>query len=81
MLKPGQNELVFSVTTQYQGTSTCTAYVYLWNWDDRLIISDVDGTITRYENVVRRSGVNNTTEFMLFFSKYIFRYIVFCVLE
>ena len=47
LLKPGQNELVFSVTTQYQGTSTCTAYVYLWNWDDRLIIPDVDGTITR----------------------------------
>jgi len=37
----------FSVTTQYQGTSRCTAYIYLWKWDDKVIISDIDGTITR----------------------------------
>ncbi|KAK2165793.1 hypothetical protein LSH36_45g07002 [Paralvinella palmiformis] len=46
-LEPGANEVSFSVTTQYQGTSRCTAYIYLWKWDDKVIISDIDGTITR----------------------------------
>lgn len=40
--------MVFSVTTQYQGTCRCEAAIYLWNWDDRIIISDIDGTITKY---------------------------------
>lgn len=46
-LNDGANEIVFSVTTQYQGTSRCTCFLYLWNWDDRIIVSDIDGTITR----------------------------------
>lgn len=43
----GENKVVFSVTTQYQGTCRCEASIYLWNWDDRVIISDIDGTITK----------------------------------
>ncbi|KAF7652334.1 hypothetical protein LDENG_00098310 [Lucifuga dentata] len=43
----GANKVVFSVTTQYQGTCRCEAAIYLWNWDDRVIISDIDGTITK----------------------------------
>ncbi|XP_067359462.1 phosphatidate phosphatase LPIN2-like isoform X1 [Channa argus] len=43
----GANKVVFSVTTQYQGTCRCEAAIYLWNWEDRVIISDIDGTITR----------------------------------
>ncbi|KAG7271820.1 hypothetical protein CRUP_017897 [Coryphaenoides rupestris] len=31
----------------YQGTCRCEAAIYLWNWDDRVIISDIDGTITK----------------------------------
>ncbi|MBN3308590.1 LPIN3 phosphatase, partial [Amia calva] len=46
-LREGANEIVFSVTTQYQGTCRCEAAIYLWNWDDRVIISDIDGTITK----------------------------------
>ncbi|KAJ6661086.1 hypothetical protein lerEdw1_016887 [Lerista edwardsae] len=46
-LKDGPNEVVFSVTTQYQGTCRCEATIYLWNWDDKVVISDIDGTITR----------------------------------
>ncbi|KAK2862370.1 hypothetical protein Q5P01_001903 [Channa striata] len=46
-LREGPNNVVFSVTTQYQGTCRCEAAIYLWNWDDRIIISDIDGTITR----------------------------------
>ncbi|XP_061487469.1 phosphatidate phosphatase LPIN3 isoform X3 [Rhineura floridana] len=46
-LRDGSNEVVFSVTTQYQGTCRCEANIYLWNWDDKVVISDIDGTITR----------------------------------
>lgn len=46
-LKNGPNDVVFSVTTQYQGTCRCEGTIYLWNWDDKVVISDIDGTITR----------------------------------
>ncbi|XP_042561389.1 zgc:123305 isoform X2 [Clupea harengus] len=46
-LREGANKVVFSVTTQYQGTCRCEAAIYLWHWDDRVIISDIDGTITK----------------------------------
>uniref|UniRef100_A0A8B9RLU5 phosphatidate phosphatase n=1 Tax=Astyanax mexicanus TaxID=7994 RepID=A0A8B9RLU5_ASTMX len=46
-LRDGANKIVFSVTTQYQGTCRCEAAIYLWNWDDKIIISDIDGTITK----------------------------------
>ncbi|KAL0977817.1 hypothetical protein UPYG_G00161630 [Umbra pygmaea] len=46
-LREGVNNVVFSVTTQYQGTCRCEAAIYLWNWDDRVVISDIDGTITK----------------------------------
>ncbi|XP_078275040.1 phosphatidate phosphatase LPIN2-like isoform X2 [Rhinoraja longicauda] len=46
-LKDGPNNAVFSVTTQYQGTCRCEGTIYLWNWNDKIIISDIDGTITK----------------------------------
>ena len=46
-LREGANIATFSVTTQYQGTAKCDAHIFLWNWYDKLIISDIDGTITR----------------------------------
>ncbi|KAL2090591.1 hypothetical protein ACEWY4_012854 [Coilia grayii] len=46
-LREGANKVMFSVTTQYQGTCRCEAAIYLWNWDDRVVISDIDGTITK----------------------------------
>ncbi|XP_063104421.1 phosphatidate phosphatase LPIN3 isoform X2 [Cavia porcellus] len=46
-LHEGANDVVFSVTTQYQGTCRCKATIYLWKWDDKVIISDIDGTITK----------------------------------
>ncbi|XP_052390438.1 phosphatidate phosphatase LPIN1-like isoform X1 [Carassius gibelio] len=50
-LKDGPNDVVFSVTTQYQGTCRCEGIIYLWNWDDKIIISDIDGTITRSDKL------------------------------
>uniref|UniRef100_T1JA68 phosphatidate phosphatase n=1 Tax=Strigamia maritima TaxID=126957 RepID=T1JA68_STRMM len=46
-LHPGRNEVVFSVTTAYQGTTRCKCHIYLWNFDDKIVISDIDGTITK----------------------------------
>lgn len=50
-LKEGPNDVTFSITTQYQGTCRCEGTIYLWNWDDKVIISDIDGTITKYVQV------------------------------
>ncbi|NXV68970.1 LPIN3 phosphatase, partial [Molothrus ater] len=46
-LQDGPNEVAFSVTTQYQGTCRCEATIYLWNWNEKVVISDIDGTITK----------------------------------
>ncbi|XP_029934997.1 phosphatidate phosphatase LPIN2 isoform X2 [Myripristis murdjan] len=46
-LREGPNDVTFSITTQYQGTCRCVGTIYLWNWDDKVIISDIDGTITK----------------------------------
>uniref|UniRef100_A0A8C5A4U3 phosphatidate phosphatase n=1 Tax=Gadus morhua TaxID=8049 RepID=A0A8C5A4U3_GADMO len=46
-LREGPNDVTFSITTQYQGTCRCQGTIYLWNWDDNVIISDIDGTITK----------------------------------
>lgn len=46
-LKPGQNQVTYSVTTQFQGTKRCTSHIYLWKYNDKIIVSDIDGTITK----------------------------------
>ncbi|XP_045034148.1 phosphatidate phosphatase LPIN3 isoform X2 [Daphnia magna] len=46
-LREGPNEAVFSVTTAYQGTTRCKCHIYLWRYDDKVVISDIDGTITK----------------------------------
>lgn len=46
-LMDGANEVVFSVTTAYQGTKRCKCHIYKWKWDDKIVISDIDGTITK----------------------------------
>ncbi|XP_066142895.1 phosphatidate phosphatase LPIN3 [Euwallacea fornicatus] len=46
-LRDGMNEVEFSVTTAYQGTTRCQCNLYKWKWDDKIVISDIDGTITK----------------------------------
>lgn len=41
-LKPGANTMSFSVNK-----ATCTASMYLWNGNTPIVISDIDGTITK----------------------------------
>ncbi|VDL96558.1 unnamed protein product [Schistocephalus solidus] len=46
-LKPGVNSAEFRIVTKFQGTYSCSANIYLWRSDDQIVVSDVDGTITR----------------------------------
>ncbi|CAD5226071.1 unnamed protein product [Bursaphelenchus okinawaensis] len=46
-LEYGSNEARFSITTKFQGTAWCSCHIYLLKWSERLVISDIDGTITR----------------------------------
>ncbi|ROT61674.1 Lipin-3 [Penaeus vannamei] len=46
-LREGSNEALFSVTTAYQGTTRCKCHIFLWNHDDKIVVSDIDGTITK----------------------------------
>jgi len=46
-LKSGKNEMELSVTTALQGTTRCRCNIYLWHHQDKIVISDIDGTITK----------------------------------
>ncbi|XP_062087876.1 phosphatidate phosphatase PAH1 isoform X2 [Humulus lupulus] len=46
-LKEGQNIVTFSFSTRVLGTQQVDAHIYLWKWNARIVISDVDGTITK----------------------------------
>ncbi|KAG8446178.1 hypothetical protein GDO86_013870 [Hymenochirus boettgeri] len=46
-LHSGANDVVFSVCTKFQGTCRSRAQIFLWDCKDRVIISDIDGTVTK----------------------------------
>ncbi|EOA29859.1 hypothetical protein CARUB_v10012953mg [Capsella rubella] len=46
-LKDGQNIITFSFSTRVLGTQQVDAHIYRWRWDTKIVISDVDGTITK----------------------------------
>jgi phosphatidate phosphatase LPIN len=46
-LKEGRNEINFVCRSRLSGTQQLKAEVYLWKSDSKIIISDVDGTITK----------------------------------
>ena len=46
-LQDGRNDIQFVVTSRIQGTQEVSANIYLWNHDAKIVVSDVDGTITR----------------------------------
>ncbi|KAJ4831228.1 hypothetical protein Tsubulata_005518 [Turnera subulata] len=46
-LKDGQNNITFSFSTRVLGTQQVDCHIYLWKWNARIVISDVDGTITK----------------------------------
>lgn len=46
-LKEGQNMITFTFLTSLWGKQQVDARIYLWKWNTRIVISDVDGTITK----------------------------------
>ncbi|KAF3338057.1 phosphatidate phosphatase PAH2-like isoform X1 [Carex littledalei] len=46
-LKEGRNVVTFTFSTAMLGKQQVDARIFLWKWNDRVVISDVDGTITR----------------------------------
>lgn len=47
-LQPGANVITFSVTSTLQGTREVTARIFLWDTNAKIVVSDIDGTITKY---------------------------------
>ncbi|KAI9223932.1 Lipin/Ned1/Smp2-domain-containing protein [Blastocladiella britannica] len=46
-LKPGANYVTFTVKSSLQGSATCHSRIFLWSSNERVVISDIDGTITK----------------------------------
>ncbi|KAL3029305.1 hypothetical protein AAZX31_03G156200 [Glycine max] len=46
-LKDGQNLVNFNFSSRVLGKQQVDAHIYLWKWNARIVISDVDGTITK----------------------------------
>ncbi|ESK95125.1 nuclear elongation and deformation protein 1 [Moniliophthora roreri MCA 2997] len=48
-LKPGPNTITFSLSTT--GVVACTARIFVWDSTDLVVISDIDGTITKSDGL------------------------------
>lgn len=46
-LEHGMNEARFSISTKFQGTAWCACHIYLLKYNEKIVISDIDGTITK----------------------------------
>ncbi|CAN4109646.1 unnamed protein product [Withania somnifera] len=46
-LKEGQNMVTFIFSTRVLGEQKVESHIYLWKWNAKIVISDVDGTITK----------------------------------
>ncbi|WFD41456.1 phosphatidate phosphatase [Malassezia psittaci] len=46
-LRKGANTITFSVTSSFSGVATCRARVFLWDRTHPVVVSDIDGTITK----------------------------------
>ncbi|TIB92367.1 LNS2-domain-containing protein [Wallemia mellicola] len=46
-LKKGVNNITFSVNSSYSGVAVATARIFYWGSTDQVVISDIDGTITK----------------------------------
>ena len=46
-LKPGLNTVTYSYKSRVFGTQTLVCNLYLWDSEDKVVVSDIDGTITK----------------------------------
>ena len=54
-LKLGENKVEFSVTTAWQGTTRIVSHIFLFDHKTKFVISDIDGTITRFVHLSNSS--------------------------
>ena len=47
LLHHGENRIDFTVSSLLQGPKTIVSYLYLWPYTSKIVISDVDGTVTK----------------------------------
>lgn len=52
-----KNKIEFQVITKFQGTAKTEAAIYLWKSTDRIVVSDIDGTVTKSDVVGHISNV------------------------
>lgn len=45
-MRPGRNSITFSLSAS--GAIAATARIFVWEYTDLVVISDIDGTITKY---------------------------------
>ncbi|KAK9166435.1 hypothetical protein Scep_001626 [Stephania cephalantha] len=55
-LNEGKNIITFTFSTAMLGTQQVDARIYLWKWNTLIVVSDVDGTITRCSWAVHAFG-------------------------
>lgn len=61
-LRRGRNVITFSVSSSFQGTQSVSANLFLWSATDKIVVSDVDGTITKSDvlgHFLPNLGVND----------------------
>lgn len=46
-LSAGVNQVTYTVKSRLQGTQTIQGRIFLWDYTTRIVVSDVDGTITK----------------------------------
>ncbi|CBY07408.1 unnamed protein product [Oikopleura dioica] len=56
-LQPGRNKIEFVVASKYQGRGYAEASIYLWHHTDKIIVSDIDGTVTKSDVVGQLSNI------------------------
>jgi phosphatidate phosphatase LPIN len=45
------------VTSSYSGEAMCSSRIFLWESTDQIVISDIDGTITKFVILAARQIV------------------------
>lgn len=60
-LKDGANEIKFTVISDFQGKQEVKGKIVLWDYTTKIVISDVDGTVTRSDvpgHILPRLGMD-----------------------
>jgi len=52
-LKNGINRITFILRSKFKGSQSISLNIFLWNYKSKIVISDIDGTITKYCKKIR----------------------------